>query len=130
MGELAEQGDECVGPVEERNSAERDVAPRTIRLVDVLRATAPSDPDVAAFLAQMQEGRREGPFALLAPLAEAGQLRHTLAAAADITYVLASPDTFRALVEDRSWTWTQAENWITEQLRRALFGSDEGTSRD
>jgi AcrR family transcriptional regulator len=105
----------------------RDVAPRIIRLVDVLRATAPSDPDVASFLAQMQEGRREGPFALLAPLAEAGRLRHTLAAAADITYVLASPDTFRALVDDRGWTWTQAENWITEQLRGALLGNDEGT---
>jgi hypothetical protein len=79
----------------------RDVAPRIVGLVDTLRATAPADPDVAAFLVRMQEGRREGPYALLAPLAQAGQLRSglTLATAADITYALASADTFRALVD-------------------------------
>ena len=53
----------------------RDVAPRITRLVDTLRAAAAADPDVAAFLAHMQAGRREGPFTLLAPLAAAGQLR-------------------------------------------------------
>jgi AcrR family transcriptional regulator len=102
----------------------RDVAPRITRLIDVLRATAPADPDVAAFLAHMQEGRREGPFALLAPLAETGQLRPglTLAAAADITYALASADTFRALVDDRGWSWTRAEHWITDQLCHMLLG--------
>jgi AcrR family transcriptional regulator len=106
----------------------RDVAPRIVRLVDMLRATAPSDPDVAAFLHHMQEGRREGPYALLAPLADAGRLRAglTLDAAADITYAMASADTFRALVDDRGWTWQQAETWITDQLRNALLdGGDE-----
>ena len=53
----------------------RDITPRTIRLIDMLRATAPSDGDVAAFLAHMEEGRRGGPYALLAPVFEAGGLR-------------------------------------------------------
>jgi len=101
----------------------RDVAPRIVRLVDVLRTAAPDDPEVATFLAHMQEGRRAGPFALLAPLADAGLLRPGLRldAAADATYALASPDTFRALVDDRGWSWNRAEAWITDQLRHALL---------
>ncbi len=106
----------------------RDVAPRTVGLIDMLRTTAASDPDVAAFLAHMQEGRREGPYTLLAPVADKGQLRPglPLTAAADITYALASPDTFRALVEDRGWSWHRAETWITEQLRHALLHEANG----
>src|SRR5581483_5671339 len=38
-----------------------DVGPRITPLIDVLRATAPGEPEVAAFLAQMEQGRREGP---------------------------------------------------------------------
>ena len=105
----------------------REVAPRIVRLVDVLRAAAPDDAEVAAFLAHMQEGRREGPFALLAPLADAGLLRPGLSldAAADATYALASADTFRALVDDRGWSWSRAEAWITDQLRHALLPARE-----
>jgi AcrR family transcriptional regulator len=101
----------------------RDVAPRIARLTDMLRATAPADPDVAAFLRQMQDGRREGAFALLAPLADAGHLRSglMLETAADATYALASPETFRALAEDRGWGWDRAEAWITDHLRHALL---------
>lgn len=101
----------------------RDVAPRIIRLVDTLRAVAPTDPDVADFLARMQAGRRDGPFELLAPVAAAGQLRPglDLDAAADIVYALASPDTFRALVEDRGWTLRRAETWIADRLGEVLL---------
>jgi AcrR family transcriptional regulator len=110
----------------------RDVAPRIVRLVDMLRASAPADPEVAAFLSHMQQGRRAGPFAVLAPLAEAGQLRAelTLDDAADATYALASADTFRALVEDRGWSWNRAETWITDQLRHALLADQPAAIRD
>ena len=101
----------------------RNVTPRIARLTDMLRATAPADPDVAAFLRHMQEGRRQGPLAILAPVADAGHLRPglTLDTAADTTYALASPDTFRALVEDRHWSWNRAETWITDQLHGAIL---------
>jgi AcrR family transcriptional regulator len=108
----------------------RDVMARTAALIDVLRVAAPSDPEAAAFLAHMQAGRREGPFALLAPVAAAGQLRAsvTLAAAADITYALASAETFRALIQERGWSPTRAERWVTEQLSQALLArpTDDG----
>jgi AcrR family transcriptional regulator len=111
----------------------RDVTPRIVRLVDVLRVTARSDPEVAEVLERMQQGRREGPFALLAPVAGAGRLRPglDLARAADAVYALASPDTFRALVEERGWTWARAEAWITEELCRSLLAgsSDEAPRR-
>jgi AcrR family transcriptional regulator len=104
----------------------REVTPRVVGLIDTLRAGAPSDADVAGFLAQMLQGRHEGPYALLEPLASAGQLRPglTRSAAADITYALASPDTFRALVHDRGWSWSRAETWITAELCRSLLRDD------
>ena len=104
----------------------RDITPRTIRLIDQLRVAAPSDDEAAAFLAHMEAGRREGPAALLRPVHEAGQLRAGLSLddAADVVYAVASPETFRALVEERGWTWRRAEAWITDLLRTALLRSD------
>jgi len=99
------------------------VTPRVIALIDMLRATAPAEPDAAAFLDQIEQGRHLGPLNLFAPLAEQGQLREglTLAAASDITYALVSPDTFRALALQRGWTWTRAEQWLTDCLTHALL---------
>lgn len=101
----------------------REVTPRVVALIDMLRATAPAEPDVALFLDQIEEGRRMGPANLFAPLAEQGMLHPglTLAAACDITYALVSPDTFRALVMRRGWSWPQAEEWLTDCLTYALL---------
>jgi AcrR family transcriptional regulator len=105
----------------------REVTPRVVALIDMLRATAPAQPDAAAFLAQIEDGRRLGPLHLFAPLAEQGQLRSglTLAAACDITYALVSPDTFRALVLHGGWSWNRAERWLTDCLTYALLPASE-----
>lgn len=59
---------------------------------------------------------------------EAPEYGLTLDTAADATYALASPDTIRALVEDRHWSWNRATAWITDQLRHALLPSaSQGT---
>jgi AcrR family transcriptional regulator len=99
-----------------------DVAARTTALVDVLRATAPSEPDVAAFLDHMERSRREGPLRLLGPLAGQPPLRPGLSAddIADITFTLASADTLRALTVMCGWDSDRAERWISEQLSQAL----------
>jgi AcrR family transcriptional regulator len=99
------------------------VTPRVITLIDMLRAAAPAEPDAAAFLDQIEQGRHLGPLNLFAPLAERGQLREglTLAAASDITYALVSPDTFRALTFRRGWTYKRAERWLTDCLTHALL---------
>lgn len=99
------------------------VTPPVIALIDMLRATAPAEPAAAALLEQIEQGRHLGPLHLFAPMAEQGQLREglTLIAASDITYALISPDTFRALTLQRSWTWPRAEQWLTDCLTHALL---------
>jgi AcrR family transcriptional regulator len=100
-----------------------DVAACVTALIDMLRATAPSEPEAAAFLSHMEHGRREGPLHLLGPLAGADAIRPDLTPddIADITFALASPDTLRALVIIRGWDRGRAEAWLTANLSRELL---------
>jgi AcrR family transcriptional regulator len=101
----------------------RDVAPRIIGLLDVLRSNAASEPEVADFLDVMEQGRREGPANLLPPIAERDAFRPgvSLQQAIDLTTAIASPDTYRGLVVVCGWTWDAAEHWVGETLCRALL---------
>jgi AcrR family transcriptional regulator len=105
-----------------------NVAARITGLIDVLRATAPSEPEAAAFLTHMEHGRREGPLHLLGPLAGTDAIRPDLTAddIADITFALASPDTLRALVTVRGWDRDRAQDWITANLSRELLAHPAG----
>jgi AcrR family transcriptional regulator len=100
-----------------------EVAPRVTPMLDMLRATAPSEPEAAAFLAEMERGRREGPLQLLGPLATTGALRPGLTPArvADVVFALASPDVLRALVTMRGWSRARAVSWVSEALCRELL---------
>ena len=100
-----------------------DVAGRVTALLDVLRATAPSEPEAAAFLTHMEHGRHEGPLHLLGPLAGTDAIRPGLTPddIADITFALASPDTMRALVTVRGWDRDRAQDWLTENLSHELL---------
>ena len=100
-----------------------DVSPRITPLIDVLRATAPAEPEVGAFLAQMEQGRREGPRQLLGLGVAAGTWRPGLTAdkVADIVFAIASPDTLRALIERCGWTRAAAEALIVRALERELL---------
>jgi AcrR family transcriptional regulator len=100
-----------------------EVAARVAPLIDVLRVTAPSEPEAAAFLAHMENGRREGPLQLLGPLAGTRAARPGLSAddIADMTFALASADTLRALVTMRGWDPQRAEEWLTAVLCRELL---------
>jgi AcrR family transcriptional regulator len=103
------------------------VAPRITTLIDVLRATATSEPDVAAFLEHMENGRREGPLQLLGPLATAGTLRSGLTPdnVADIVFTLVSPDTLRSLVIRCGWQPKRAAAWLTALLIGELLPADD-----
>lgn len=100
-----------------------DVTPRITPLIDVLRATASAEPEVAAFLAQMEQGRREGPRQLLGRGVARGTWRPGLTPdkVADIVFAIASPDTFRALVDRCGWKRSAAEALITRTLERELL---------
>jgi AcrR family transcriptional regulator len=97
-----------------------EVAPRITALVDALRTTAPAEPDVAAFLAHMEMGRREGPYHLLGPL-DGWRAGLTPDRIADVVSTLASPDTLRWLTERCGWEQAAAEAWISQVLERELL---------
>ncbi len=88
---------------------------------DVMRAAA-DEPEVAEKLAAMEYGRYQGPEHLWPAIEQKGQLRELLTAedAAVLTYAIASPDTFRQLLE-RGWSWNRAEAAITDTLIRTLL---------
>ena len=88
---------------------------------DVMRAAA-DEPEVAEKLAAMEYGRYQGPENLWPAIEQKGQLREGLTAeeAAVLTYAIASPDTFRQLLE-RGWSWNRAEAAITDTLIRTLL---------
>jgi AcrR family transcriptional regulator len=100
-----------------------DVTPRITPLIDVLRATAPAEPDVAAFLAHMEHARREGPRQLLGLGVPPGTWRCGLTPdrIADIVFAIASPDTLRALIDRCGWKRSAAEALISRTLERELL---------
>jgi AcrR family transcriptional regulator len=99
------------------------VAPRITPLIDVLRTTAPAEPEVAAFLTEMEAGRREGALQLLGKMVAPGTWRAELTPEliADIASTLASPDTLRSLVQRCGWDQQAAEAWIVQVLERELL---------
>lgn len=100
-----------------------EVSPRITPLLDVLRATAAAEPEVAEFLSQMENGRREGPHQLLGLGVPRGTWRAGLGPeeVADIVFTLASPDTLRALVTGCGWDPLTAQAFILRTLERELL---------
>ncbi|MEA2144417.1 MAG: hypothetical protein QOG59_4 [Solirubrobacteraceae bacterium] len=100
-----------------------DVSPRITPLIDVLRATAPAEPDVAMFLDEMERGRREGALQLLGHGAPPGTWQDGLTPdhVADITFAIASPDTLRALTDRCGWTLSEAQELIVRAVERELL---------
>jgi AcrR family transcriptional regulator len=99
-----------------------DVSPRITPLIDVLRATAPAEPDVATFLDQMERGRREGALQLLGHGTPPGTWQKGLTPdhVADITFAIASPDTLRALTDRCGWSQSEAQELIVRAVEREL----------
>ena len=95
-------------------------------LITCVRSAASccSEPEAAAFLAEMERGRREGAYQLIGLLAEDGIWSTDLSAhqVADIVSALASPDTLRWLTERCGWDPDTARAWITATLEHELLG--------
>lgn len=99
-----------------------DVAPRITALIDVLRTTAPAEPEVARFLDRMERGRRQGALQLLGHGVLPGTWREGLTPdkVADITFAIASPDTLRALTSRCGWAPAEAHKLIINALEHEL----------
>jgi AcrR family transcriptional regulator len=101
----------------------RELLDRSAPMQEVLRGAANSDAEAADMLSLTRQQRLNGQSRIAEALAE----RHALAAgidqamAADIVYVLMSPDVYRVLTVERSWSADQYEEWLAAALCALLL---------
>ena len=84
----------------------------------VVQAAGATDPEIAELWDDLRRQRREGQGRLLALVAGPNEVRPDLTPdeAADILYVTASPETYRALVGERGWTAERFEAWVVTTI--------------
>lgn len=104
---------ELVGQVNQR------IAP----LYRILVSAAGTDPDAGALLDELTRQRQQGQRTIARSLARAGALRPELRErdAADLIHALMSPELYRLLVIDRSWSTERYERWLAETLQQQLL---------
>lgn len=101
-----------------------EVFARVAPIYEVVRAAAPSDPEVAAVWERVGEERLNGSRRIVGHLVERGGLRVGLdaASAVDATSVLNDPGIYHMLVHGRGWAPAAYRSWLTGVLRRELLG--------
>jgi AcrR family transcriptional regulator len=112
--------------------ATADVLGRAAGLLDIARAAAAVDPELAALWEDYDAERRVVLRALVGSLARDGALRAGLApiAATDAAAVVLGPETWSALVTQRGWRALEWARWAHRQLVAELLGRlpDDGRS--
>jgi len=99
------------------------VAARFQPLRTVIRGAALSDPELAAFWVQVEQGRWAGPGHIAPVLAASKALKPGLSAeqAADIIYGLTTTDVYESLVQHRGWSAQLYERWLSDILCAAVL---------
>lgn len=94
---------------------------RVVPLVVALRAI--DDPEVAAMRQRQDTMRHAGYRDVLAVVAAKEPLRAGVSVdeAADVMFVLLSPEVFRTYTVDRGWSARRYRRWVTDALHRLLF---------
>jgi AcrR family transcriptional regulator len=84
-----------------------------------------SDPEVAAWAEEGDRRRREGQAPLVDGWARQGALRRGVdeERAADVVWVLTSPEVYRLVVTRLGWTPDAYEEWLTATIERELLAS-------
>lgn len=92
-------------------------------LLEVVGVAARQEPELAALRERLQRGRLENHRTLIGWLAANGPLRPglTAAAAAELSWTLASPEVHRLLRRDRGWSRRRFAGWLHESLERLLL---------
>jgi AcrR family transcriptional regulator len=99
----------------------RELLERSAPILHVLRSAADADPEAAELYAEAQRQRYAGQSNVAQVLSERDQLAVTAVEAADIMYVLRSPEVFRSLTEERGWSADRYESWLTAALQATLL---------
>ena len=91
---------------------------RSAAIQVVLASAAHVDPEVADLWADIRRQRYTGQSRIVAALVDRGALDPDLEAteAADIVYLLMSPDTYRILTLERGWKPERFEQWLASSL--------------
>jgi len=89
----------------------------------LLRATAPTEPEIAALLDELVKERLQGATLFVNQLAQTGQLRKKLSLeqAAETVWTLSSGEVFHLLTVDRGWKAKEYTRWLAEMLKQALL---------
>jgi TetR/AcrR family transcriptional regulator, regulator of autoinduction and epiphytic fitness len=89
----------------------------------VLASAAHVDPEAADLWADIRQQRHTGQSRIIAALVERGALDPDLepSEAADIVYLLMSPDTYRILTLERGWKPEQFQKWLARSLCSTLL---------
>lgn len=104
----------------------RELHARIAPLIAVLNAGAESDADLQAFAAELSSRRVDHMRAFVEDLAAKGGLRAALSIdrAADVIWIMNSPEFYLLCVRDRGWSPELFESWLTDAWKRLLLPQD------
>jgi AcrR family transcriptional regulator len=107
----------------------RDFMERSSAIMRVLATAAAVDPDAAQLMEEIRRQRHTGQSRIVAALSARDALDPELgfSEAADITYVVLSPEVHHILTVERGWTAEQYERWLVRSLG-ALLRREQGTT--
>jgi AcrR family transcriptional regulator len=102
----------------------RVVKERIGPLLGVIRAAAPTDPDIASLWGRIQADFYANQRGIVETLHKRKALRRGLDVkrASDIMWTLNHPDLWQLLVGERGWTPKQHERWFADTLCAQLLG--------
>ncbi len=106
--------------------AQRAINERTAEVMQVLRAAAASDPEIAEMHVEAENARYADQARLADLLAHRGNLRPGVSTrrAADIIWTLAGPGPYTDLTRACGWSSEEYQEWLTAQLSAALLGRE------
>ncbi|MDP8930006.1 MAG: TetR/AcrR family transcriptional regulator [Actinomycetota bacterium] len=104
-------------------AAAREIYERVAQLLEVVRAAAGADPELATQWETNRAQREQFQACLVEFLDRKDGLREdlTLERAKDIYIALESPELYVLLVHQRGWTPHEWESWVAENLRQQLL---------
>lgn len=101
----------------------RSIHERDSDIGDLLWQAGSGDPDLAAAWRQSHQQQLARQGELMEVLAQRGALKPglTVDAATDIHWALSSPEVYRLLVRERSWTPQRYQEWLADTAARLLL---------
>jgi AcrR family transcriptional regulator len=97
------------------------ISARVRPVFEILRTASAVEPEIAPVYAEMESHRAHNMRVATEWIAARGELRVPVERAADIVWVLTSPDVGRLLCEGRGWPEEEYASWLEDTLVRTLL---------